>query len=183
MLRCAVHLFDCQHGGDTGMSEWISSMVLRLFAGGVLCSLILIITGDGAQREIARIGCAALMIILILSPARPVNWSEFSLTQTEQGLESTVDDALDSARLQQKAQADQQLKIQIEAQAAALGVSCQAQVTSDLTTGDGVYSVRQVALRFAAGTDASLKAQAIQAAALSCGIGVERVVEETEESP
>ena len=152
------------------MSEWISSMVLRLFAGGVLCSLILIITGDGAQREIARIGCAALMIILILSPARPVNWSEFSLTQTEQGLESTVDEALDSARLQKKAQA------------AALGVSCQAQVTSDLT-GDGVYSVRQVALRFAAGTDASLKAQTIQAAALNCGIGVERVVEETEGSP
>ena len=165
------------------MSEWISSMVLRLFAGGVLCSLILIITGDGAQREIARIGCAALMIILILSPARPVNWSEFSLTQTEQGLESTVDEALDSARLQQKAQADQQLQTQIiEAQAAALGVSCQAQVTSDLT-GDGVYSVRQVALRFAAGTDASLKAQAIQTAALNCGIGVERVVEETEGSP
>lgn len=182
MLRCAVHLFDCQHGGDTGMSEWISSMVLRLFAGGVLCSLILIITGDGAQREIARIGCAALMIILILSPARPVNWSEFSLTQTEQGLELTVDEALDSARLQQKAQADQQLQTQIEAQAAALGVSCQAQVTSDLT-GDGVYSVRQVALRFAAGTDASLKAQAIQTAALNCGIGVERVVEETEGSP
>lgn len=164
------------------MSEWIASTVLRLFAGGLLCSLILIVTGDGAQREIARIGCAAMMIMLILVPGRPIDWAEFSLTQAEQSLESTVGRALDSARLQQKQQADRQLQTQIETQAAALGAGCRAQVFSDLSA-EGLYSVRRVTLRFDAECSPELRARIIQSAASSCGIDAENVVQETEGAP
>ena len=160
------------------MTEWINSMVLRIFAGGMLCTLILIIVGDGAQREIARIGCAALMIILILTPAQQFDWSGLSLTQNKQALESTVDDALSTAQQLQKNQADAQLQAQIETQAASLGAPCQAQVLSSLT--DGLYAVRQVTLRFEESADAAAKTQVIQSAASSCGIGAECVVEERE---
>ena len=62
--------------------------------------------------------------------------------------------------------------------AASLGAPCQARVVSDLTK--GVYSVRQVTLRFEETADLSVRSQVIQLAAGSCGIGVECVVEEWE---
>lgn len=163
------------------MSEWASSVLLRFFAGGIVCSVIMTFAGEGAQREIARILCAALMIILILTPVKQIDLSDISWLQAEESLELAVNDAVKSAQTAQKQQADEQLQQQIEEQAAALGFTCRAAVTSELSE-DGVYSVQQITLYFAGDADAATKAQVIQSAALICGIEEEYVLEGTEES-
>ena len=160
------------------MSEWASTVLLRFFAGGVVCSLIMTFAGEGAQREIARILCAALMIILILTPVKQINLSGFDWLQTEETLDFAVSEALKSSQLAQKRQADEQLRQQIESQAAALGVTCTAAVVSELSEAE-VYSVQQVILRFGDDVSAAEKPQVIRLAALLCGIEEECVFEET----
>lgn len=163
------------------MSEWASAFLLRFFAGGVACSIIMTLTGEGTQREIARILCAALMIILILTPVKQISLSDFDWLQTEETLESAVNEALESAQSAQKRQADEQLRQQIEGQAAALGVMCCAAIVSELSEED-VYSVQQVTLHFGDDVSTPDKDRVIRSAALLCGIGEECVLEETEES-
>ncbi len=158
------------------MSEWIGSLLLRFFAGGVLCALVMILTGDGVQREIARIGCAALMIILVFYPAQDGKTPSFSLSEVEQNLQIQVDEAQTAALRAQKAEADTRLQEYITAQSQGLGTPCQASIVSELSE-EGVYSVRQISLSFDGEYTPGDKEKVAQMAASACGIGIECVVE------
>ena len=162
------------------MSGWLGSILLRFFAGGVLCAIVMIITGDGVQREIARIGCAALMIILVFSPMKGGDGPLLDFHEMEQGLESEVEKAQVTALQAQKQEADNRLKEYIASQAQSLGVPCDASILSELSE-DGVYTVRQISLAFLGQSTPGDKEKVAQMAAGACGIGVECVVEKAEE--
>ena len=161
------------------MSEWIGGILLRFFAGGVLCALVMILTGEGAQREIARIGCAALMIILVFYPMKGGEAPSLSFSEVEQDLQAQVGEAQEAALQAQKAEADARLRDYIAAQSQSLGAPCKASIVSELTQ-DGLYTVRQVSLTFLGDCTPGDKEKAAQMAAGACGIGIECVVENAE---
>ncbi len=162
------------------MSTWISSLLTRFFAGGVLCCLIMTLAGEGAQREIARLCCAAVMIVITLSPYAGAGLPDFSVLGNREALEDTVEQALEESKGEQQRKADENLAALIEAQSQALGAPCRAEVLSSLSD-DGAYSVLSVRLAFGPETETHCRNQAAASCAALCGIDESQVFEETEE--
>lgn len=125
------------------MKELITVMMTRLFAGGAICTVALILTGGGAKREIVRLCCACLMIILVLTPVKGASINLSDILEPAKQVEGEIDASLNEARQTQLAQIEAALADYIIRQAAVIEISCTAKVVCD-TDSDGQAYIRQV---------------------------------------
>ena len=52
------------------MNEVLREIMLRVFCSGLICTVALIVAGEGAVREPVRLCCAALVIVTLATPLK-----------------------------------------------------------------------------------------------------------------
>ena len=50
------------------MMDILRTLMVRLFAGGILCAAAMALAGGGARRESVRLCCVCAMMLIVLSP-------------------------------------------------------------------------------------------------------------------
>ncbi len=110
------------------MSSFLSALMLRVFAGGLICTAAMLLAGDGAKKEVVRICCACLMIIFVLTPLTGAQFSlaDFSVTQKE--VERQIQNGLDEARQSEYNATAAAITDYIRSKSEKLDINCQPQV-------------------------------------------------------
>lgn len=142
MLPGRVYCNCGQHGGD-GIMSFITECLLRFCAGGFCCAAAITLVGPGAKREITRIACSCVMLIICFSCIREVDvdWEAF---RSETDLQEIADHAVADRTLKQKEAVDAALERYMKEEITALGYSCDIKVESKVEEGE--YQVIMVTI-------------------------------------
>ena len=80
------------------MKEVFTAYMIRIFGGGLICTVAMMLTGGGAKKEIVRLCCVCIMVIFILTPVKGADIdfeSLFSIYDTKDYVNDTVEKAAD----------------------------------------------------------------------------------------
>ena len=126
------------------------SVFVQLAAAGLICGMLLTLGGSGGQKELLRLGCACLLVVLLLSEVRGMEWTDFDQHAPESDLQSQVDECLKQAREVLLQETESALGRELERQAAAQGISCTIQVRCKADE-EGVVAVETVTVSYQSG--------------------------------
>ena len=84
------------------MNEIIKEISVRLICGSIICSISLIIAGDGPNREPVRLSCAALFVILLFMPLSGNKVSLDNLTETKNDINKIIDVEVEKSSIHYK---------------------------------------------------------------------------------
>jgi len=80
------------------MNEILREIIIRIFCTGIVCTVAVIVAGDGAAREPVRLACAALAVIMLATPlTNGIRDIASSLDYSDQ-LQQMVDEESQNAR-------------------------------------------------------------------------------------
>lgn len=164
------------------MSTMVASFLVRIFIGGLICAVALILTGEGAQKEVMRLCCAAFMVIVIFTSFSKANLSlDFNFSQAREDTQAYVDDALEKAQDYQFSAVTGQLSNYIEDKGKELGIDCQATLEHGLDE-QQTYQVTHVTVLYTGEVTQDRLDQLAQAIESDCGIAREKQTFERRES-
>lgn len=115
------------------MSDFFRVLITRIFAGGIICTLAMMLTGEGAKKEIVRLGCACLMVILVFTPFRGVSLNTEWLRKSGADISDYVKEGMEKAEQERFESAARNIEAHIVRRAAAEGVECRADVKYHIT--------------------------------------------------
>lgn len=110
------------------MTEFFGNLMVRVFAGGIICAIALILSGGGAKKEIVRLCCACLMVILILSPIKGAGISIFDVPRQAEDIKAQINRAAELSHSEEIKQIRTELEAYIVRRGSALGTQCAAEV-------------------------------------------------------
>ena len=123
--------------------------LVQLAAAGLICGMLLTL-GNGGQKELLRLGCACLLVVLVFSKVRDVDLTDFSLRAYENNLQNQVDEHLESERETLLRETERGLGHELERQAAVQGINCSVQVCCEVIE-NGVVTVEAVTISYRSG--------------------------------
>ena len=80
------------------MNEILREIIIRIFCTGIVCTVAVIVAGDGAAREPVRLACAALAVIMLATPLTNVIRDIASSLDYSDQLQQMVDEESQNAR-------------------------------------------------------------------------------------
>lgn len=155
------------------MTGFFSALLVRIFTGGIICTVAMMLAGDGPRREIVRLCCACLMIILILSPIRGAEWSLEEVLQGGSRVEEEISLGMERVKGQEYGVIAGQLSRWVEEQAAALDIACKAQVEY---TVDEESRFTITAIRISGSLDEAQRQAAAQMILRDLGVAEEQLI-------
>ena len=123
--------------------------LVQLAAAGLICGMLLTL-GNGGQKELLRLGCACLLVVLVFSKVRNVDLTDFGLRAYENNLQNQVDEHLESERETLLRETERGLGYELERQAAVQGIVCSVQVCCEVIEND-VVTVDAVIISYRSG--------------------------------
>ena len=132
------------------------SALVQLAAAGLICGMMLTLC-SGSQKELLRLGCACLLVILIFSKVRDVDLMDFGLRAYENSLQGQVDERLALEREALLQETEKGLDRELERQAAAQGITCSIQVCCRANE-TGIVTVEAVTVSYRSGVREHLSA-------------------------
>lgn len=155
------------------MSSVITSWLSRIFIGGILCSMALILAGDGPRREVVRFSCACLMIVLLLTPLKNCSFSNISLPIQDNTVELAVEQALQQANNYQYSAVSGTICDYIRQQAEQLGMTCDVRLNYDVDD-ENVFHIRTVTVSYDPSQQAILS-QLQEKIIQDCGVAAQQI--------
>lgn len=128
--------------------------LVKLIAAGLICGGLLTLC-SGGQREILRLSCACLTVILLLSLLQKAQLPSFDLTWGELQMQEQVEQAALHTRQQLLEQTARALEAQLKTQAAALDITCGVTVQC-VADNAGNVTVERVTVDYQSGSRESL---------------------------
>lgn len=122
----------------------------QITAIGLVCGSLLSLCGSGGQREILRLGCACLTVIVLLSALQKTELPALDLRRYEEAVRPQVDRAGQELQDATLVQTERLLAEQLEQQAAGMGLDCGFTVVCHADSANNV-TVRQVECRYRGG--------------------------------
>lgn len=150
----------------------------QLAAAGLACGLMLSLCGKGSRREVLRFGCACLMTVLLLAFLKRAELPWGDLAFYEDRLRLEVEQAQGEYRQALLVQTERDLARIVEEQAAALGLTCRAEVVC-AADGQGRVTAQWAILTLGAG-EAERSGALRQWTMSQLGLGEEQVIVEQE---
>ena len=151
----------------------MTSWLLRIFIGGILCSTALILAGDGPRREIVRLCCACLMIVLLLTPLKNSSLSAISLPLQDDTVKLAVDQALQQAETQRYNAVSGTICDYIRQQAQQLGMNCDVHLDYDVDE-ETIFHIRTVTVSYEP-SQASMLSQLQEIITQDCGVTAQQI--------
>ena len=118
---------------------WPMEGLLRLVTVGILCGILLSLSGKGPLREVLRFGCACLAVVVLLVVLRNISPSTAVLSGFEGQLQTQLEQTQKETRQAVLQQATQLLESELQRQATVYSlhctvtVSCQADPAGNVT--------------------------------------------------
>lgn len=106
------------------MNEIIKQITLRMLFGSIICSVSLIITGDGAHKEPVRLCCAALLVILLFTPYRKSNFDIKDLLTVKSDINNSIESEVINYRNYENNQIIEKIEESIENNAKQQNINC-----------------------------------------------------------
>ena len=161
------------------MSEHLTGLMARIFIGGVICSLAMILAGDGAKKEIVRLCCTCLMVVFILSPVKGANFSVSELLGQRESVENEINRGLADAMQQEAAQIALAIEAHIAAKGQSLGLECEVQVVYAVGV-ENQFDIIKIVVKTSQG---DVPGEFIRVVADDCGISAEKIIVQKGERP
>lgn len=125
------------------------NLLLQLAAAGLICSMMLALGGNG-QKELLRLGCACLLVVLLFSKVRDAELTDFGLRAYENSVQDQVDEHLELEKSSLLRETETGLGRELERQAAEQGIVCSVQVACNADE-NGLVTVEAVTLSYRSG--------------------------------
>ena len=122
----------------------------RITALGLVCGGLLAV-GGGGQKEILRLGCACVTVIVLLTTLQRMPIPALDLSRYEEQAGQRVAEAQEEALLATLRQTEADLERRLEEVAADMGLLCRFSVTC-AADGENRVTVRQVEVVYQSGT-------------------------------
>ena len=103
--------------------------LLKLVTVGILCGILLSLSGKGPLREVLRFGCACLTVVVLLSVLRHTDSSTAVFSGFEGQLQTQLEQTQTETRQAVLQQATQLLEAELQRQAAAYSLNCTVAVS------------------------------------------------------
>jgi len=132
------------------------NLLLQLAAAGLLCSMMLTLGGSG-QKELLRLGCACLLVIVLFSEVRDADLTDFGLRTYENSVQGQGDERLGRERASLLRETEMGLGRELERQAAEQGIMCSVQVDCKADE-NGIVAVETVTISYQRGACDKLSA-------------------------
>ena len=127
------------------MSDILREIILRILCTGIICTVALILAGDGVAKEPVRLSCAALVIIMLASPLK----SELKKIKTPReyidSLQSDIDRELENASAAEYRLAADKVKLSIQNRLKNIGAECRFEIDTALE--DGQFVIKTVYIK------------------------------------
>jgi hypothetical protein len=128
----------------------MTAALVKLVTAGLLCAALLTLNGGG-QKELLRLGCACLTVVVLLSVLRQTELPALDTQRYQAQVQPRVEEAQEQVRQAQLEQTAEQLAAELERQAAVLGLTCNAQVDCAADR-EGRVTVVQVMMTYHSGS-------------------------------
>jgi len=126
------------------MMEILHSLMVRLFAGGILCAAAMVLAGGGAKRESVRLCCVCIMMLIVLSPLERADFT--LLLEGREDVTHQIESALAGRQGTQLEAIAGRLEAHITAMAEGTGIAC-APIVRCYLDENGVLIIDSVALQ------------------------------------
>ena len=103
------------------MSQAVTSLVVRIFCGSVICMVAILLAGDGPSKEPVRLCCACVMILLIFSTVKGTKIGSFQLEESRRSVQEYVDQAIANANASKQQSITQTAAEHVKSRARQLG--------------------------------------------------------------
>ena len=150
------------------------SSLVQLAGAGMICSILLSLGGKGAAKELLRLGCACLFVVLCMKTLHEMNWNTFRWPEYEQNLQETVEKAQQQAQEHLLRETESVLARELERQASAMGLSCTLEV-SCTADNSGNVSVEAITAIYRGGNREQLSLFR-ETVSVQLGIDVSRII-------
>ena len=127
-------------GGDNGMNELLKEITLRVFCAGILCTAAMIIAGEGAAKEPVRICCAALVIIMLVTPLTGDIKNVLRQTDFSADIEDSIDAEMENANNVQYQLVCDKLKSDLQNRLSNAGIDCIVRVDAEIADAEFIIN-------------------------------------------
>ena len=160
------------------MMDILHSLMVRLFAGGILCAAAMVLAGGGAKRESVRLCCVCIMMLIVLSPLERADLT--LLLEGRDDVALQIESALAGHQGTQMEAIAGRLEAHINALAEEVGIACTPAVQCHLDE-NGALIIDSIAIQ---GAGAQFEAaQLAQRIAADLGIAERQIIWMEEPGP
>jgi len=155
------------------MNSLITSWLLRILIGGILCSIALILAGDGPRREIVRLCCACLMIVLLLSPLKKGSLPVISAPLQDDTVKLAVDQALQQTEQYQYNAISGTICEYIREEAQQMGINCDVRLDYGVDK-ENIFHIHTVTVLYDSSQEQILP-QLQETITQDCGVAAQQI--------
>lgn len=125
----------------------LSVYITRIFIGGLICfGAMLFSSGSGARREVIRLCCGCLMIILFLTPVGDFSLNLSVLEDLKGSAEEIITGSTEEFQKENYRAIASQLCVYVEEQAEKKGIICDANLTYLIEEGN-IMRIKDVSIK------------------------------------
>lgn len=155
------------------MSQVLISLVIRIFCGGLICMVAILLAGDGPGREPVRLCCACVMILLIFSSLKGTKIGSIKLEEYRQSVQEYVDQATVSANASRQQAISETAAEHVKTRAREMGISGEIRVSCQFSLDK--MAVEQITVALSESLDAQKKQLFCEQLAQDLGVKAEQI--------
>ena len=156
------------------MSQVVTSLVVRIFCGSVICMVAILLAGDSPSKEPVRLCCACIMVLLIFSSLKGTKIGSFLMEESRRSVQEYVDRAIADANTYKQQTIAETAAEHVKSRARQLGITGEIQVNCQFSLDD--MTVEKVVLNLSESVNQQLKNNLCEQLAIDLGVKTEQII-------